>query len=87
MRVRAKKNMEVVSIAWLLYVRSGASRHLVPGRIFECFLLMQPTKVKEFIDRALAASSHDLPGVLEGFKWVYEKVCSLQDLAELIYIN
>ena len=38
------------------------------------FLSMQPTKVKEFIDRALAASSHDLPGVLEGFKWVYEKV-------------
>ena len=87
MRVRAKKNMEVVSIAWLLSVRSGASRHLVPGRTLEWLLLMQPTKVKEFIDRALAASSHDLPGVLEGFKWVYEKVCSLQDLAELIHMN
>ena len=38
------------------------------------FLSMQPTKVKDFIDRTLAASSHDLPRVLEGFKWVYEKV-------------
>ena len=87
MRVRAKKNMEVVSIVWFLCLRSGAVRHLVPGRVLEWLLLMQPTKVKEFIDRALAASSHDLPGVLEGFKWVYEKVCSLQNLEELIQMN
>lgn len=59
----------------------------MPGQILEWFLLMQPTKVKEFIDRALAASSHDLPGVLEGFKWVYEKVWSLHDLANLNCMN
>ena len=74
MRVRAKKHVEVVSMAWAGEASCPFLRDPVLIIVLIFFLSMQPTKVKEFIDRALAASSHDLPGVLEGFKWVYEKV-------------
>ena len=40
-------------------------------------ICMQPTKVKETIDKVKAAHFDALPSVLDGFSWSYDKVRQL----------